>query len=86
MKGRCGDTDVASLDTSPDNVKTKIINKVVIQVNIRGKKEKYMSMLRTRKATPTQGTSRSRKSCYYKREGRRSRRDGYLWTISPQQT
>ena len=53
VKGRRDDTTVAISAKSSDNIQTKRRKKERAQVNIRGKKNKYMSTLRTRAAKTT---------------------------------
>ena len=47
VKGWCDATDAEILATSPDNFQTKNKKKGIIHVKIRGRKERYMSTLRT---------------------------------------
>ena len=63
VKGRCGAISVTSSSTSPENVQTKMSKKLMMQVNIRVNKDKYMSTLRARTATKIQGIYRSRNLC-----------------------
>ena len=63
VKGRWGDIAVTISSTSLENVQTKMSKKLMMQVNIRVKKDKYMSTLRARTDTKIQGVYFSRNLC-----------------------